>query len=88
MDWRLRLPAALYRLAVDKAGSDKASAELVVGLIEAWVKGDTAQAKAGRARAASMPTEERSALATQAAPSVADQRCPRHSRCSAPGAHM
>lgn len=66
MDWRVRVPGAVYRLAVEKAGSDKALAEMVAGWIGQWASGQTAQQLGGRARAARMTPEERSAAARRA----------------------
>jgi hypothetical protein len=68
MDWRLRLPSALYRLALARAGSDKDLAHLVVDYLERYVTGTTeAQqtgASGGHARAASLTPERRSEIAT------------------------
>lgn len=36
MDWRLRVPSALYRVARDKAGSDHELAAIVVRWLEQW----------------------------------------------------
>lgn len=37
MDWRLRLDSALYRLAIQRAGSDRALADLVRQWLAAYV---------------------------------------------------
>ena len=66
MDWRLRLPSALYRLAVERAGSDAALADVVRGYLERYV-GPSQQANAARARAASLTPERRSEIARLAA---------------------
>lgn len=67
MDWRLRLPGALYRLALDKAGSPAALAALVVGWLTRYVDGSEPHRRAARARADSLTPERRSAIARQAA---------------------
>ena len=63
MNWRIRLPGALYRLARDKAGSDAALADLVTRYLDAWVSGTTAQALGGKARAESITPERRTEIA-------------------------
>ena len=59
MNWRLRLPSVVYRLALSKAGDDASLAALVVKFIEDYAHGTTFQAKGGQARQASMTPEER-----------------------------
>ena len=76
MDWRLRLPGALYRQARDKAGSDAQLATAVRDWLEDYATGqgqlleDAAQqlgASGGRASAEARTPEERSAKARAAA---------------------
>lgn len=67
MNWRLRLNGALYRKAMDKAGDDKSLAELVTKWLTAYVEGTSPQAKGGKATAAAMTDEERTARASHAA---------------------
>lgn len=65
MEWRVRLPGAIYRRARDRAGSDAQLAALVRDYLETYVSGQTpAQplaAQGGRASAASLTAEERRA---------------------------
>jgi hypothetical protein len=56
----------VYRLAVDRAGSDRALADLVRTWIARYAEGTTQQAEAARARAASLTPERRSEIARQA----------------------
>ena len=41
MNWRLRIPGALYRQAIDRAGSDAALAERVRSWLHAYVAGQS-----------------------------------------------
>lgn len=66
MDWRLRLPSALYRRAVAKAGSDADLAALVRSWLARYLE-PSPQAVGGRARAARLTPEARSAIARQGA---------------------
>lgn len=65
MDWRLRLPGALYRRAAEKAGSDADLARLVQSWLERYL--DPPQAAGGVARCASLTPERRSEIARAAA---------------------
>lgn len=67
MIYRLRLPSALYRLAVARAGSPDALADLVRRYLTQYAAGDTAQQRGGTARAARLSPEQRSAIARRAA---------------------
>ena len=67
MDWRVRLPGAIYRQAVDRAGSDADLARLVVAYLTTYVDGTSAQSLGGRARAAALSDEERRAHARRMA---------------------
>lgn len=66
MDWRLRLPGALYRRACEKAGSDADLARLVSQWLTTYVDGTSPQALGGRSTAARRTPEERSASARAA----------------------
>lgn len=63
----LRIPSAIYRSALDKAGSDTALTDLLVRYVTQYATGETSQAKAGRARQATLSPSERSARARAAA---------------------
>lgn len=68
MDWRLRLPSALYRVAVDKAGSDALLAERVRTWLTRYVETDGSQQReAAQARAAALTPERRTEIARLAA---------------------
>lgn len=68
MDWRLRIPGALYRRAAEKAGGQMPLATLVVQWLTDYVDPPlTLQQRAGQARQASMSTEERSEAGRAAA---------------------
>ena len=67
MDWRLRLPGALYRMAVDRAGSDADLARIVRDYLGRYVDGTTAQQAGGRARAERLSPERRAEIARAAA---------------------
>ena len=67
MDWRLRLPGALYRRARDLAGSDAALADRVRHYLTQYVDGTTPQALGGRASAARLSEDERREKARAAA---------------------
>jgi hypothetical protein len=69
MDWRLRIPSVLYRLARDRAGSDKELAERVRAWLERYASGDDQQraAQGGHARAAKLSPDERRESARRAA---------------------
>lgn len=72
MDWRLRLPGALYRQARDRAGSDAALADRVREWLTGYVTGQPTAgqqlaAQGGHARAASLTTEQRRESARRAA---------------------
>lgn len=70
MNWRVRLPGALYRLALEKAGDDGALAELVTRWLDAYVRGQSeAQAngaRGGKVAAERMTPEERRARGQKA----------------------
>ena len=40
MDWRLRVPSAIYRLALARAGSDRALADLAVRWLTRYAQGE------------------------------------------------
>lgn len=67
MDWRLRVPSAVYRLAVSRAGSDRLLADLVRAWLERYVAGVSPAAelgrKGGQARAEKLSPERRSEIA-------------------------
>lgn len=67
MDWRLRVPSAVYRLAVNKAGSDRLLADLVRAWLDRYVAGVSPAAelgrKGGQARAEKLTPERRSEIA-------------------------
>lgn len=71
MDWRLRLPGALYRRARDQAGSDRQLAALARIWLEGYVAGQSpAQqlgARGGRASAEALTPTERRAKTQHAA---------------------
>ena len=64
MTWRLRLPGALYRRAVERAGSDADLARLVAAYLTRYAEGQ--HADAARARSASLTPERRSEIARAA----------------------
>lgn len=63
MDLRVRMPGAVYRMARDKAGDDKALLAQIVRFVTDYATGATMQAKGGRARAKALSSDERSAIA-------------------------
>lgn len=65
MDWRLRIPSAVYRRAADKAGSDADLAALVRVWLERYL--DPPQAIGAQARTATLTAERRSEIARIAA---------------------
>lgn len=67
MDFRVRLPGAVYRQARDRAGDDTALEQLIVAHVTAYAAGQTAQQRGGQARAQQMSRAERSASAKAAA---------------------
>ena len=67
MDWRLRVPSAIYRLAMARAGSDRALADLAVRWLTRYAQGETQHQQAAQARARSLSPERRSEIARQAA---------------------
>lgn len=66
MDFRLRLPGAVYRQARDKAGDEASLAALLVAYLTAYAEGRTAQQRGGVASAARLTPEKRSARGRQA----------------------
>ncbi len=71
MDWRLRLPGALYRQAVDRAGSDRELSAVVRQWITDYVEGRSASqalaSRGGVARRDRMTPEQRADAASRAA---------------------
>lgn len=67
MDFRLRLPGAIYRQARDKAGDDASLAALLVRYVTQYATGTTAQQRGGVVASAKLTTEERRARASAAA---------------------
>ena len=67
MDWRLRVPSAIYRLALARAGSDRALTELATRWLTRYAQGETQHQQAAIARARSLSPERRSEIARQAA---------------------
>lgn len=65
MDWRVRLPGALYRQCVERAGSDADLAALVRLWLTRYL--DPPQAAGGQARAARLTPERRADIARSAA---------------------
>lgn len=66
MKWHVRVPDALHRIGVEKAGGEAALQKLVVRWLSDYVNGTSAQALGGKARAASLTPEERRELARRA----------------------
>ena len=70
MNWHLRIPSALYRVAVKKSGGDAKVSEWVNRAIVAYVTGDTAEQAlsraGGHARAQSLTPERRLDIARRA----------------------
>ncbi len=66
MDFQLRLAHDLYRRAVNKAGGDRALADVVRDWIRQYVDGTTPQALGGKAAASRLTPEERRARARRA----------------------
>ena len=70
-NWMLRVPSTLLRLALDKAGSSGELNRIVVGLLSAYVNGQTAAqslaSQGGKARAEKLTPEQRSAIARKGA---------------------
>lgn len=67
MKWYVRVPDALHRIGVEKAGGEAALQKLVVRWLSDYVNGTSMQAMGGKARAANMTPEERRASARKAA---------------------
>ena len=70
MNWHLRIPSALYRVAIKKTGGDAKLAEWVNRAILTYVTGDTAvqalSRMGGLARADALTPEQRSDIARRA----------------------
>ena len=66
MKWHVRVPDALHRIGVAKAGGEAALQKLVVRWLSDYVNGESIQAKGGRARAANMTPEQRRESARRA----------------------
>ena len=66
MIWRVRIPDALHRLSVNRAGSESELQRAIVRWLSDYANGTTPQALGGRARAARMTPEERRASARKA----------------------
>ncbi len=71
MIWRTRLPGALYRRAIARAGSDRQLADAVRAWLDTYVSGQTAAqqlaASGGLASAQALSPEARQARARAAA---------------------
>lgn len=67
MDFRVRLPGAIYRQASEKAGDDASLARLVVAYVTAYATGTTPQQLGAAASNAGMTPEQRTERAKRAA---------------------
>lgn len=74
MDWRLRVPGALYRRAVDRAGSDGELARRVRDYLTRYVADTLPHQIAARARANRLSPERRSEIARIAQRASVDAR--------------
>lgn len=67
MNFRLRLPGAIYRQARDRAGDDATLHDRLVAYVTAYATGHTAQQQGGSASAARLTPEARRERARRAA---------------------
>lgn len=67
MDFRLRISGAVYRRALDRAGSPQALSDILTRYLSQYAEGQTAQQAGGRATWEGVSVEERSARLRHAA---------------------
>jgi hypothetical protein len=78
MDWRLRLPGALYRRAAAKAGGPMPLAALVLGWLTRYVDGSEPHRRAAQIRAERLSPARRSDIARMGAQARAAARASDH----------